>query len=422
MPCTELILNNATGEKLLFFSKDPILARITSANFADTSAMWLNLWVKKVDNVSLNFSEFAQTKAGFTKITGDNGLHQNNRGVNNFIFDLSGILKSYTKTLMPSNDFIGTGGDMIAFYYEYGRYNNSNVKQAEQGESNVMYVYRGVSRVLYQYLNTIDYTLKQTIPINTIKKFLTYNTNFWDPNLPAEANNSPKRLTTKQKDYLYFVFAASDCEPSTSDEILFVLDYKLKNGNAFQIIKFDNVTSGVKYMQVGIEKVKEYFAVPVMVDTIDSYKITLFQPDQSDLAYGATYKLVDEDCDETVTLLFENRLGGMETVVFRGQIDTTIERTYQEYERSFDYDNNYPITKTLEASIRPKQKLNSGWLRLHEFNWLKDLMTAVNVYAMQEDGNYAVNIKQVNYIKSSKDDLYMVEIEIAYQKEGYLTN
>ncbi len=421
MPCTELVLNNETGEKLLFFSHDPILATLESDFPLDTTAMWLKIYVKDVDNVALNFSDFAQSKAGFTYVT---ELHQNYRGVNEFIFDLSGVVRGYVKTTKPSTgtSFFGDGGTMVAFYYEYGRYDIDNVKQPEQAESNVMYVARGVSKNYFDYVVTDDYIFSDT----ELKKFLTYNTNIIQPFVPIEQQNPSKPLTRVQKDFLYFIVAASDCEPTTENAYYLYVAYTLKTGIIQEKFELVNLKSGIKYIHTGIAEVITYFSIPFDAEDISSYKISILKEDTADLSETRTYKLIEEDCEEVFTLLFENRLGGFETLICRGVGELGLDRAYIDYTKSFDYAfvKGDALTKIMDAAILDTKLLRTGWIRRHEFDWLQDLACSVNMYLLNQDMTVIpIKARQVNYNRKTDDDLYSITLDISHTNmQTSLTN
>lgn len=419
MPCTTLTLNNLTGEKLLFFSHDPILATLESSFPLDTTAMWLKIYVKDVDNVTLNFSDFAQSKAGFTYVT---ELHQNYRFVNKFIFDLSGVVRSYVNNIKPSASFIGDGGNIVAFYYEYGRYDIGNVKLPEQAESNVMYVARGASKNYFDYVVTDNYILSVT----ELKKFLSYNTNIIQPFVELEEQNASKPLTRVQKDFLYFIVAASDCQPNTENTYYLYIAYTLTTGIIQEKFKLVNLKSGVKYIHTGISDIITYFAIPFAAEDISSYKISILKENTDDISETRTYKLIEEDCEEVFTLLFENRLGGFETLICRGVADLGLDRAYIDYTKSFDYAfvKGDALTKVMDASILDTKLLRTGWIRKHEFEWLQDLVCSVNMYLLNQDMSVIpIKAKQINYNRKTDDDLYSITLDITHANmQKSLTN
>jgi transposase len=63
---------------------------------------------------------------------------------------------------------------------------------------------------------------------------------------------------------------------------------------------------------------------------------------------------------------------------------------------------NTKVVKTIEA--------NTGWIDEDHFDWLMELLETNRCYNYTENDQNFVVVKQVNYRKSSNDDLFNIDV------------
>ena len=302
---------------------------------------------------------------------------------------------------------------MYAFYYKYGRYDIDGNKEAMQAESNVMYVCRAVSSNLYALKTYTDYKFEPNPALP--RKFLSNYANVYSNILPYQ--QPKKRITREQQDFLYFIVEASDCEPTTEDTYIIVFSYYLTTGVKVNNFKEVNFKSGIHYININIEKLITAFGLAVDPATITSYEVDIENAELQEVSEIRLFKLLDEDCEETVTLLFENRLGGLETFVFRGEIQRPFEASFEEYEQSFDYNHTSKdgTTKVRKVEAFDRLKMSAGMLTKQEKNNIEELFLSPNIYILGENFTYdAVKIKNISFSPSSRAYLYDCDIELTF--------
>jgi len=388
-----LVANTNTIKKR--YKTDTLTKWVINSSLDRYAANDMNMWLGDESNINPNFKlTFTPGTATmeFIDYTLNGGL-----GVTDIqfsIWDISGTTKYYGWQSNP--EFIGlpmVGGNYLAIMS--GTTNGVDVKYEKSF-----------------YFNNFGSGYDMTIQSNvtTDVKFLTNSPN-------------PKQIQRNSNEFLYFVLQKDYGKALKVKGDLYFYDGTEALGQTFFDISTGTTNAGgvmclnLSYDKLGLE------AYEVSGSTNRKIKRAEIAVYQSDIANGdfqysemKSYRFEIDEQPRKFGVLFQNDLGMYDSFDFIGIVEELVDRQSGTYTVPLNFNNNGSIaagtknTATYDTKVTNKVVVNTGWINLLHFEWLKELLKSNNVYSTSSLNQNYLNIMEYKYTKSSLDDLFDCEI------------
>ena len=323
-------------------------------------------------------------------------------------FDISKILKNFVYSNRPSYDFTGYTilPDMMKPYFvrygeKYPLVANTNTKKKRfKGTDDVKWV---INSALghYEKNNMSGYTE------STNYKFLSNSPN-------------PKLIQRASQEYLYFVVDKDLGETIDVRGDLYFYDGTSSTGQTFFEISTGTTNAGgVLMLNLSYDKLG-LAAYEVSGTTVRKIKRAEFAVYKGGVQYteSRAYRFEIEDKPRKFGVVFQNKLGGYDSFDFIGIVERSVNRTSGTYTIPIGYNQDgsagqgFKSTAKFDTKVTNKLVMNSGWIDLDHFEWLKELLESNDVYSYTTDNQNYLNVDSFKYMRSSLDDLYEIEITV----------
>lgn len=344
---------------------------------------------------SINYLRIAELELPFNQ----NNVHN---------FDMSKILKNYVYSNRPEYDFTGYTilPDMMKPYFvrygeKYPLVANTNTKKKRfKGTDNVKWI---INSALdhYEVNNMSGYTE------TTNYKFLSNSPN-------------PKLIQRASQEFLYFIVEKDLGETLDVRGDLYFYDGTTSTGQTFIEISTGTTNAGgVLMLNLSYDKLG-LAAYETSGSTIRKIKRAVFAVYKGGTQYteSRAYRFEIEDKPRKFGIVFQNKLGGYDSFDFIGIVERTIDRSSGTYTVPINYNQDgsagqgFKSTATFDTKVTNKLVMNSGWIDLEHFEWLKELLESNDVYSYTTSNQNYLNVDAFKYNRSSLDDLYEVEITV----------
>lgn len=190
----------------------------------------------------------------------------------------------------------------------------------------------------------------------------------------------PKKVLPAQIELMYFVApAGADYAPSVS--ITYDDSVVAHNpGFSITVAKYQMASIPVGYEKLGIGLVDP-------AKKVVSYTVTVAGQSRTYLLDHAVHR-------DVRYIIFQNSLGGFDTLACTGEADESTEVERLQADRVYNAENPYKISKREFFNEHIELvKVNTGWLSQLEKNWLNDLLISKEVYEVRGTAKQAISIK-----------------------------
>lgn len=139
-----------------------------------------------------------------------------------------------------------------------------------------------------------------------------------------------------------------------------------------------------------------------------------------------SYRFEIEDRPRKYGIVFQNTLGGWDSWDAIGIVEETIDRETGTYTMPIRYNTDgsagqgFKSKASYNTKVTNKVTVNSGWIDVNHFDWLKELLQSNEIYSYTTDNQNYMILDSFKYKKSSLDDLY--EMEVTFIQTIYSNN
>ncbi|MFW6377355.1 MAG: hypothetical protein ACOCZ5_01790 [bacterium] len=341
---------------------------------------------------------------------------------NNHQFDFSPLLKNYVNTSRPNvkstgytiqNNFVKPYFIKYGVYYPVVQHTNTK-KKTFIDETDIKWC---INSSLDYYNNNdmeeLGYLGNEGMTGITSKltdvKFLTNSPN-------------PKLIQRDSQEYLYFILPENyEFDLDVRGDLEFYDGSKLNDIEFFQIQEATgNTAGGVLALNISYNKLnlEDYEQSGSTVRKIKRADFAVYQT-SGDTTERYTelksFKFEIADRPRKYGIIFQNQLGGFDSIDFVGIVEETIDRESGNFTNPINFAQDgsarqgFKKNTVYDTKITNKITANTSWINLEHFNWLKELMKSNEIYSYTtENQNYLI-LDSFKYKKSSLDDLYEVE-------------
>lgn len=378
----------------------------------------LNVGVNKYDGQQVdNYSIYAEVFLNDTRLqypdTGSTANYQRIAELelpfnqtNIHTFNLAPILKNFVYSNRPEYDFTGYTilPDMMKPYFvrygeKYPLVQNTNTKKKRYKDKDT------TKWVINSALDHFD--------SNNMSGYTTANEYKFLSNSP-----NPKLIQRQSQEFLYFIVEKDLGATLDVRGDLYFYDGTSVTGQTFITISTGSTNAGgvlmlnLSYDKLGLENYE------VSGSTNRKIKRAEFAVYSGGTQYTEerAYRFEIEDKPRKFGCVFQNKLGGYDSFDFIGVVERTVSRTTGTYTVpiAFNQDGSagqgFKSTATYNTKVVNKLIMNSGWIDVDHFEWLKELLESNDVYSYTTDNQNYLNLSGFKYKRSSLDDLYEVEV------------
>jgi len=245
---------------------------------------------------------------------------------------------------------------------------------------------------------------------------------------------NPKLIQRNSQEYLYFILQGNYNEKLIVKGDLYFYDGSEELDQEFFTIQESsgNTAGGVLALNLSYDKLglSDYETTTGAERRIKRAEIAVYQQDSggNELPYtnARSYRFEFKDKPRKYGVIFQNNLGGYDSVSFVGIVEESINRESGRYTVPVDYtidgsaNEGFKSSTTYNTRVTNKVTVNTGWIDQDHFNWLKELMQSNDIYSITTENLNYLNLDSFKYKKSSLDDLY--EVECTFIETIYLNS
>lgn len=344
----------------------------------------------------------------------------------NIQFNINNLINDYVDMQLPIRrndtfqnlvelDKISDNKHLIAYFIVWGdsyRFQiNGDRKRQVQGVSEVLWVQNGGTNSLNPY------TMNQYVWFNQIIPF-QFLTNC--PNEKEVSYNSIEFLQFIRKKqsnltvgYEYGRTVKVNYVDGTSTSLDSIIGTNWINLS-------NNLSMDVSPSNIGVE------ALETSNNTlIDSYEVSFYYKLANGTKYRSEvkkYKMRRKCNEQSYNFLFINRLGGWDTIEFRGDFQVENNRNVTQVQRNTPILTNRESTVSYDEILVTKidynkqYNVNSGYMSKTHYNWISELLSSSAVYVWDNDlrAFRAILITNNNYQFNSKESEFNLALSFRY--------
>lgn len=344
----------------------------------------------------------------------------------NIQFNINNLVNDYVDMQLPIRrndsqqnivelDKISDNKHLIAYFIVWGdsyRFQiNGDRKRQVQGVSEVLWVQNGGTNSLNPY------TMNQYVWFNQITPF-QFLTNC--PNEKEVSYNSIEFLQFIRKKqsnltvgYEYGRTVKVNYVDGTSTSLDSIIGTNWINLS-------NNLSMDVSPSNIGVE------ALETSNNTlIDSYEVSFYYKLANGTKYRSEvkkYKMRRKCNEQSYNFLFINRLGGWDTIEFRGDFQVESNRNVTQVQRNTPILTNRESTVSYDEILVTKidynkqYNVNSGYMSKTHYNWISELLSSSAVYVWDNDlrAFRAILITNNNYQFNSKESEFNLALSFRY--------
>ena len=347
--------------------------------------------------------------------TGENIQFNINNLVNDYVDMQLPIRRNDSQQNIVELDKISDNKHLIAYFIVWGdsyRFQiNGDRKRQVQGVSEVLWVQNGGTNSLNPY------TMNQYVWFNQITPF-QFLTNC--PNEKEVSYNSIEFLQFIRKKqsnltvgYEYGRTVKVNYVDGTSTSLDSIIGTNWINLS-------NNLSMDVSPSNIGVE------ALETSNNTlIDSYEVSFYYKLANGVKYRSEvkkYKMRRKCNEQSYNFLFINRLGGWDTIEFRGDFQVESNRNVTQVQRNTPILTNRESTVSYDEILVTKidynkqYNVNSGYMSKTHYNWISELLSSSAVYVWDNDlrAFRAILITNNNYQFNSKESEFNLALSFRY--------
>lgn len=245
---------------------------------------------------------------------------------------------------------------------------------------------------------------------------------------------NPKLIQRNSQEYLYFILQAGyNSKLDVRGDLYFYDGTEELNQTFFTIQEAgDNDAGGVLALNLSYDKLglATYESSGNTQRRIKRAEFAIYQTDQDDNLIPYTekksYRFEIADRPRKYGIVFQNKLGGFDSVDFVGIVEETINRESGTFTLPINYSQDgsapqgFKSKTTFDTRVTNKIITNTGWIDQEHFDWLMELMQSNEIYSYTTTNQNYLNLESFKYKKSSLDDLY--EVECTFTETTYLNS
>lgn len=333
------------------------------------------------------------------------------RPSNNYgLFNACGVAKTFvTHDISSATGFLACDNSTYDYYLKIGEeyeVTGTLTEFVDLTTSNVITTWNGC----FDYYDFAAYNYATWTILNSSSKFLTSATSI--------------SVFPTQPSWLYFLH-------NTHTNVAEKLEIKTYDSSGTLVGTYvtTNALTGLKPMRIGVGPAQlnsltlSSGSQPITTSSIYSYKIRFKNNSDTSTSETKTF-YINYECSkyEQTTLIWLNKLGGFDSLVFDKVKRKNTDVTRKQYERiggaisgsSYGYDVTKHLTQTYDVQQKERVTLNSDWITDEQAIQYEELISSPLVYIYESDTFHPVNIIDSTYPTKKRivDKLFNLQVTI----------